>query len=250
MEYQEFLEQKIRMASLNGLDCKQEEISPVLKPHQRDIVQWAIRGGQRAIFAQFGLGKSLMQLEIMRLIHHKTGGKTLIVCPLGVRQEFTRDSKMLGMSLKFVRRPGEMDDGAHYITNYESVRDGKLPVDVFTAVSLDEASILRSYGSKTYQEFLEMFPSVPYKFVATATPSPNRYKEHDWERIRQVLAQAGLFDDKPPVVERIAVTAATEPPPVQQTVTPVPAPTPAAPPQPVARPPQRRSSSSGYLKRR
>lgn len=177
MEYQEFLAQKIKMASLNGLDCKQEEISPVLKPHQRDIVQWAIQGGQRAIFAQFGLGKSLMQLEIMRLIHHKTGGKTLIVCPLGVRQEFTRDSKMLGMSPKFVRRPGEMDDGAHYITNYESVRDGKLPVDVFTAVSLDEASILRSYGSKTYQEFLQMFPSVPYKFVATATPSPNRYKE-------------------------------------------------------------------------
>ena len=78
----------------------------------------------------------------------------------------------------------------------------------------------------------------------------NRYKEHDWERIRQALAQAGLFDDKPPAVERIAVTAATEPPPVQQPVAPAPAPTPAAPPQPVARPPQRRSSSSGYLKRR
>ncbi|HBP50065.1 phage terminase large subunit family protein [Pseudomonas sp.] len=78
----------------------------------------------------------------------------------------------------------------------------------------------------------------------------NRYKEHDWERIRQALAQAGLFDDRPPAVERIAVTAATEPPPVQQPVAHAPAPTPAAPPQPVARPPQRRSSSSGYLKRR
>ncbi|MES2869197.1 MAG: phage terminase large subunit family protein [Pseudomonadota bacterium] len=80
----------------------------------------------------------------------------------------------------------------------------------------------------------------------------NRYKEHDWERIRQALAQAGLFDDKPPAVARIAVTAATEPVPVQQPVdsTPPPSPTPVAPPQPVARPPQRRSSSSGYLKRR
>ena len=80
----------------------------------------------------------------------------------------------------------------------------------------------------------------------------NRYKEHDWERIRQALAQAGLFDDKPPTVERIAVTAVTEPVPVQQPVdpAPVPEPPPAAPPQPVARPPQRRSSSSGYLKRR
>lgn len=177
MGYQEFLEQKIKVASLNGLECKADEISIILKPHQRDIVQWAVRGGQRAIFAQFGLGKSLIQLEIMRLIHRKMGGKTLIVCPLGVRQEFMRDSAMIGTQLKFIRRPEEMDRHMHYVTNYESVRDGKLDPNIFTAVSLDEASVLRSFGSKTYQEFLTLFASVPYKFVATATPSPNRYKE-------------------------------------------------------------------------
>ncbi|MBJ2258312.1 phage terminase large subunit family protein [Pseudomonas psychrophila] len=76
----------------------------------------------------------------------------------------------------------------------------------------------------------------------------NRYKEHDWERIRQALAQAGLFDEKPPLVERVALPAAAQASPVEQP--PAPAPTPAAPPPPVARPPQRRSSSSGYLKRR
>jgi SNF2 family DNA or RNA helicase len=64
-----------------------------------------------------------------------------------------------------------------YITNYESVRDGKLDVGLFTAVSLDEASVLRSFGSKTYISFLQLFDQVPYRFVATATPSPNRYKE-------------------------------------------------------------------------
>ena len=78
----------------------------------------------------------------------------------------------------------------------------------------------------------------------------NRYKEHDWERIRQALAQAGLFDEKPPPVERVALPAATQASPVEQSPEPAPVPTPAAPPQPVARPPQRRSSSSGYLKRR
>ena len=72
----------------------------------------------------------------------------------------------------------------------------------------------------------------------------NRYKEHDWERIRQALAQAGLFDEKPVRVERIAAPAAE---PVAQPITPE---TPPAQPQPTARPPQRRSSSSGYLKRR
>lgn len=76
----------------------------------------------------------------------------------------------------------------------------------------------------------------------------NRYKEHDWERIRQALAQAGLFDEKPVQAERLALPAAT--PTSQPVETSAPEVMPAAPPQPVARPPQRRSSSSGYLKRR
>ena len=76
----------------------------------------------------------------------------------------------------------------------------------------------------------------------------NRYKEHDWERIRQALAQAGLFDEKPVQAERLALPAAI--PATQPVETSAPEVMPAAPPQPVARPPQRRSSSSGYLKRR
>ena len=76
----------------------------------------------------------------------------------------------------------------------------------------------------------------------------NRYKEHDWERIRQALAQAGLFDEKPVQAERLAAPVATPTKPVQSPVET--APPVAAQPQPVARPPQRRSSSSGYLKRR
>ena len=67
------------------------------------------------------------------------------------------------------------------ITNYERVRDGEEGVRIdpsyFTATSLDEASVLRGFGTKTYQEFLPLFSNVPYRFVATATPSPNRYKE-------------------------------------------------------------------------
>lgn len=79
----------------------------------------------------------------------------------------------------------------------------------------------------------------------------NRYKEHDWERIRQALAQAGLFDEKPPLVERVAFAAPTPASPAPQpSQKPDPVPTPAVSPQPVARPPQRRSSTSGYLKRR
>lgn len=177
--YRDFVRKKIKMAHMKGVPCELDEIHPALKPHQRDIVKWAVEGGQRAIFAAFGLGKTLMQLEIMRLLEAKTGGRTLIVCPLGVRQEFKRDAELIGTSVKFIRRTEEVEasNAKHFITNYESIRDGKLDVTLFNAISLDEASVLRSYGSKTYQEFLPLCSSVKYKFVATATPSPNSYKE-------------------------------------------------------------------------
>jgi len=177
-DYVEFLRSKIKLANHAGFDIEEYEINPILKGHQKAIVKWAVHGGNRAIFAAFGLGKSVMQIETLRLVHSRAGGKVLVVVPLGVRQEFRRDGKMLGVHFEFIRRAEEMTEGQDfYLTNYESIRDGKLDPNLFSSVSLDEASVLRSYGSKTYQEFLPLFNKVKYKFVATATPSPNRYKE-------------------------------------------------------------------------
>lgn len=177
-DYLAFLQLKIRLAPMDGFDIDDDEINTILKPHQRACVKWAVSGGNRALFERFGLGKTVQQIEILRLMHKHAGGKVLIVCPLGVRQEFKRDGAMLGVHFEFIRRPEEMVDGQDfYLTNYESIRDGRLDPSLFTAVSLDEASVLRSFGSKTYQEFLPLFSEVRFKFVATATPSPNRYKE-------------------------------------------------------------------------
>lgn len=175
--YEEFLREKVNFDTSCGFPVDDDEIHPILKPHQRAIVRWAVQGGRRAIFAAFGLGKSVMQLEILRLVLARVDGKALIVCPLGVRQEFARDAAMLGLEVRFIRRSEEVDGPGLYLTNYESIRDGKLGPNLFQVVSLDEASVLRSYGSKTYQTFLPLFVDVPYRFVATATPSPNRHKE-------------------------------------------------------------------------
>lgn len=176
--YAEFVAAKAKLDRSFGHKITDADIHPMLKPHQRDLVRWAVAGGRRAIFAAFGLGKTVMQLEILRLsLKAHRGGKALIVCPLGVRLEFAHDALMLDITTRFIRRDSEIDGDGIYLTNYESVRDGKLNPAAFTAVSLDEASVLRSYGSKTYQSFLDLFDTVPYRFVATATPSPNRYKE-------------------------------------------------------------------------
>ena len=189
--YRAFLEAKVPTAQRVGRACDLDEVAThltdgrPLRDHQRHIIQWAVEGGRRALFEAFGLGKSIQQLEIERLITLKTGGLGLIVAPLGVRREFMRDAELLGIDLQFVRADAEIDtllagdlvDVPLFLTNYESVRDGKIAPSRFTVVSLDEASVLRSYGSKTFQTFLPLFDQVPYRFVATATPSPNRYKE-------------------------------------------------------------------------
>ncbi|AIM41015.1 DNA methylase [Mycobacterium phage Squirty] len=178
ISYTEFVAAKARFDNAYGHQVGPDDVHPMLLPHQRDLVRWAVAGGRRAIFAAFGLGKTVMQLEIVRLSLAKHGGgKGLIVMPLGVRIEFAHDANMLGIETRFVRRTEEVGGDGIYLTNYESVRDGKLDPTLFTAVSLDEASVLRSFGSKTYQSFLELFDGVPYRYVATATPSPNRYKE-------------------------------------------------------------------------
>jgi DNA modification methylase len=181
MEYLEFLKSKIDIAKDSGFEVKREDINPILKPHQKDAVMWAIRGGRRALFESFGLGKTVQEIEFCHQIVKHKGGKALIVLPLGVKQEFTHDAvEVLGYKKpEYVRNMEEVKKAKSdiMITNYERVRDGNIEPKYFKATSLDEASVLRSFGSKTYQEFLEKFKGVEYKLVATATPSPNKYKE-------------------------------------------------------------------------
>lgn len=179
--YLEFLRSKIVLASETGFTLPPEEINPALKPHQRAAVVWALRGGRRALFESFGLGKTVQELEFCHQAVRHEGGKALIVLPLGVRQEFTRDAVELlhYAAPEYITSMAEADSAAGDIlmTNYERVRDGDIDPTRFTAVALDEASVLRSFGSKTYQTFLPKFQGVKYKLVSTATPSPNRYKE-------------------------------------------------------------------------
>ena len=181
MNYKEFLETKIELAEESGFFMDPETLNQALKPHQKDAVAWALKGGRRALFESFGLGKTVQELEFCYQAVKHCGGRALIVLPLGVKQEFTRDAvELLGYEMpEYCRTMEEVEKSKSMIvlTNYERVRDGDIRPDYFCATSLDEASVLRSFGSKTYQTFLDKFKNVPYKLVATATPSPNRYKE-------------------------------------------------------------------------
>lgn len=182
--YIDFLREKMAISHNSGFDIDKNEITETLYPHVKDTVAWAVRGGRRAIFSSFGMQKTVTQLEILRVILAKEGGKGLIVCPKRVVVEFLQQAKdHLHLEVRYVRDMDEVRscDTDIMITNYERVRDGedgkRIDPGFFTVTSLDEASVLRGFGTKTYQEFLPLFSGVRYRFVATATPSPNRYKE-------------------------------------------------------------------------
>lgn len=195
MKYDDFLAAKMCAAPKIGFDVDMTQVSARMKPHCRAIVPWMLQGGRRALFSAFGLHKTVMQLEAVRLASGHVGGRGLIVIPLGVRQEFRRDAvDRLGWPEppKFIRRIEEAGDTGVYLTNYETVRDGKLDPRAFQAASLDEASVLRGFGgTKTFREFMALFAGddrrdksnrvksdgLRFRFVATATPSPNDYIE-------------------------------------------------------------------------
>jgi DNA modification methylase len=197
--YLDFLNAKVTVAPSYGFEVDPGEINPARKDFIREaIVPWAARGGRRAIFSSFGLHKTSAQIELARLARIKTGALPLIVVPLGVRHEFIDEAAIRftgphAVTLKFIRTTDQIEaedlsDGSDeyrqpvvpriYLTNYESVREGKIDTGLFGFVSLDEAAVLRGFaGTKTFREFMRVFAAVRYRFVATATPDPNEFIE-------------------------------------------------------------------------
>ena len=151
MTYKEFLESKIILAQNSGFEVEPGEVNKALKPHQRDAVMWALKGGRRALFESFGLGKTVQEIEFCHLAAKHDGGRALIVLPLGVKQEFTRDAvEVLGYEKpEYCRNMEEVENSTSeiVITNYERVRDGDIKPDYFVATSLDEASHGHRSGS-------------------------------------------------------------------------------------------------------
>lgn len=162
LTYDEFLKTKIKVSENFGFNLDIDDINPNLKPHNKLMVKWLVEGGRRACFASFGLHKTVTQLEAVRCTMEKAALPLgLIVCPLNIKQEFVQDSiNILKWSdePKFIRRPSEMNGDGIYLTNYESIRDGRLDPRIFDVASLDEASVLRGFGgSKTFREFMRLF---------------------------------------------------------------------------------------------
>lgn len=183
-EYLTFLRNKATLSAAAGLDVSREDLHPSLFPHQRDAVLWALARGKALIAASFGMGKTRMQIELLRQVQRITGKSVLVICPLGVRQQFTHeDGPAMGCEFRYVRNDDEaLNAGTPFlITNYERVRDGNLTAEFLLSeiggVCLDEGAILGNLGTETQTQFSRILTEIPYRWVATATPAPNDYKQ-------------------------------------------------------------------------
>ena len=180
LEYQKFIEGKIAVGQA-GFEVELDDVDGSLFPHQQDAVVWALRKGRALIAMSFGLGKTAQQVEIARHVHQRTGKLFLVIAPLGVRHQFVQeDGGAWACAFSMCARMRRCGRRIPFlITNYERVRDGQIdPLEHdFGGVSLDEGSILRGLGTKTSERFKQVLTHIPYRFVCTATPAPNQFRE-------------------------------------------------------------------------
>ncbi len=171
MSYQKFLERKRREVRPVGVQITAGDISPTLFDWQREVVEWAVNQGRGALFEDCGLGKTFQQLEWARL----SADRTLILAPLSVARQTSREADKLGSQATYVRHPNEIHDDGIYVTNYEMAH--LFPAHLFGAIVLDESSILKNVDGSTRRKLTEQFATVPARLACTATPAPNDVAE-------------------------------------------------------------------------
>ena len=168
-KYSDFLKEKILYMPAAGLEDI-PKLNKHLFTYQKDIVEWALRRGKAAIFADCGMGKTIMQLEWA----DKINGKVLILAPLAVTNQTVEEGKRFGIDIQYARK---MEDviGKITITNYEMLEH--FDTSEFNGIVLDESSILKSYTGKFRNLIISSFQKTPYRLACTATPAPNDFME-------------------------------------------------------------------------
>ena len=173
-KYNDFINSKSKTFENMGIDVDRNTLNSNMFEFQKDIVRWALKKGRAAIFAECGLGKTLMQLSWADEIHKHTGGKILILAPLAVAPQTKEEGEKFGISVNICESQDDVIDGIN-ITNYEKI--DKFIGNSFQAVVLDESSILKSFTSSTRNKLIDNFSKVPFRLACTATPAPNDHME-------------------------------------------------------------------------
>lgn len=167
--YEDVIARKSKVVRFGGLEPR--DMPEALFPHQRALVSWALRKGRAAIFADTGLGKTLMELAWAQRVSIE--GRVLILAPLAVAQQIVAEGASWGIECAYTRDDSEGHRIA--VANYEMLH--AIDPSRFVGVVLDESSILKAYAGKTRTQIIDAFRDTPYRLAATATPAPNDFTE-------------------------------------------------------------------------
>lgn len=166
-EYKQFLETKQKSIVLSGFDIDESELNKSMFDFQKFIVKRALKAGKYAIFADCGLGKTLMQIEWANKVNKQTNKPVLILAPLAVAGQTIKEGEKFHIDI--CRYDGS--NSPIQITNYEQLEN--IDCSIFSGIVLDESSILKNFEGATKKLILDLFAKTPYKLACTATPSPN-----------------------------------------------------------------------------
>ena len=173
MEYTEFLETKQKKHILSGFDVDESDLNINMFDFQKFIVKRALKAGKYAIFADCGLGKTLMQLEWANQVTKQTQKPVLILAPLAVAGQTIKEGDKFGIEIykySLTDTPC-IDEPCIFIINYEQLEN--VDCSIFGGVVLDESSILKNFEGSIKKQIIDNFKETPYKLACTATPSPN-----------------------------------------------------------------------------
>lgn len=185
LSYEDFLLSKIKVADKAGIKVDESRLHPDSKPHQKAIALWALELGRALIAPDCGTGKTNISLDVLTILQQEFGGKCLVVTELGAHDTYCSTDPEVGegtrmcIPVMFERTTEELLELSCNIvcTNYESVRLGKIDFSAFTAVWLDEGNYIKNMASETTDALAFQLKKVKWKFIASATPSPNEVLE-------------------------------------------------------------------------
>lgn len=172
-EYQEFLKSKQKAHIQSGFDIDESELNASMFPFQKFIVKRALRAGKYAIFADCGLGKTLMQLEWANKVSEKTQRPVLILAPLAVSGQTIKEAAKFNLQCEKLK--SDVFGFGVYIINYEQLEN--INCEQFSGIVLDESSILKNFTGVYKNLIIEKFYHTNYKLACTATPAPNDLNE-------------------------------------------------------------------------
>jgi hypothetical protein len=170
--YQEFLARKAQLADAGGFEPL--TLPEHLFPFQRDLVDWAVRQGRGALFADCGMGKTPMELAWAQNVHAHTGKPVLLLTPLAVGFQVVKEAEKFHVDAALSRN-GRPADAVVTVTNYEQLE--KFEPSDFGGVICDESSAIKSFDGVRRALVTEFMRRMPYRLLGTATAAPNDYIE-------------------------------------------------------------------------